>query len=183
VGLRHAGGDTLLYSRLCERFASRYDRFEETFRKALTAADTGQMVGLAHTLKGLAATLGADRLSLAAADLENASREPAPPDQIELWLAQVQVELAAVLPELGQLQPSVAKAAGTTAADAIAPVEELVGLAKMLSAGDVDSVDRLADLLDRYPGMVDSLQAVRRLAADYRFDEAAAALELVTAET
>jgi hypothetical protein len=52
----------------------------------------------------------------------------------------------------------------------------------MLNAGEVESREHLASVLTRWPGMAARLEAVRRFAADYRFEEAAAELELVRGE-
>jgi PAS domain S-box-containing protein len=182
-GLRRAGGDAALYQHLVERFAARYRHFAETYGAAQAVEDSEERARQVHTLKGLAATLGAQSLSAAAADLEKALRTPAAADREQPLLARLLAELDTILAEMDRSWSSASEPADAGAAGAAAPSAELAALVDSLTAGDVDSQDQLEALLERYPAMAASLQEVRRLVADYRFDEAATALDALMAES
>ena len=74
AGLRHAGGNTLLYAQLLRRFASDFAGFDATIGSMLDAQDWDGATRQAHTLKGLGATLGANAIATLAAELEQALR-------------------------------------------------------------------------------------------------------------
>lgn len=74
-GLQHTQGNVQLYGRLLRRFRSDQDKTLDAWKKAVDAGDWLTAERLAHTLKGLAATLGADGLQQAAAALEQMSRD------------------------------------------------------------------------------------------------------------
>lgn len=65
-------GDQALYDMLLERFLQDEVQAVESIRTALAADDAATARRLAHTLKGLAATVGANALSQGAAALESA---------------------------------------------------------------------------------------------------------------
>jgi CheY-like chemotaxis protein len=74
AGLRHAGGSRALYRRLLKRFAGDYRDFAEDFGKAIAASRWEDAARQAHTLKGLAGSLGAAELQKQAVGLERAAR-------------------------------------------------------------------------------------------------------------
>ena len=74
AGLHHAGGKAAFYSQLLRRFAHDYADFTEPFESVLAAGHWEDATRQAHTLKGLAASLGADEVRSRAAALENAAR-------------------------------------------------------------------------------------------------------------
>ena len=74
AGLRHAGGNTLLYAQLLRRFANDFAGFDATIGSMLDAHDWDGATRHAHTLKGLGATLGANAIATLAAELERALR-------------------------------------------------------------------------------------------------------------
>ena len=103
------GGSDALYERLAGMFVRHETGFGERFAAARTAGDRDAMQRAAHDLKSVAATLGAMRLSEAAAVLEDACAEdPVAPDTDAL-LAQVTTQLEPVLAELRSL-PAAAQA-------------------------------------------------------------------------
>ncbi|MDR2696318.1 MAG: response regulator [Deltaproteobacteria bacterium] len=70
--LKNLGGNTGLYKRLLIRFVEGYDGLPRQVSDALAAGDQQLAVRLSHTLKGVAANLGAFDLASAAGDLEKA---------------------------------------------------------------------------------------------------------------
>ena len=74
AGLRHADGKATLYSQLLQRFARDFAEFATTMEPMLTTGNWDDATRQAHTLKGLAASLGANELLPCAAALEKAAR-------------------------------------------------------------------------------------------------------------
>ena len=74
VGLHHTDGNVRLYTDLLKRFAQDYGGFAATFAAALGAGDWSEATRQAHTLKGLAGSLGANEVGRAAAVLERDAR-------------------------------------------------------------------------------------------------------------
>ena len=86
-------GDDALYDRLARMFVERETHFLERFAAARAAADGAAMARLAHDLKSVAATLGAQALSDAARALEQACVDHAPAHTIGALLEIVAAEL------------------------------------------------------------------------------------------
>jgi PAS domain S-box-containing protein len=74
-GLRNAGGNRLLFRRVLRRFAETQGGVADTIREALEDGRLEEAVRVAHTLKGLAGTVGAGDLQRRARELEVALRE------------------------------------------------------------------------------------------------------------
>jgi signal transduction histidine kinase/CheY-like chemotaxis protein len=90
---RAALGNDPLYDRLARMFVERETHFLERFAAARAAADGAAMARLAHDLKSVAATLGAQALSDAARALEQACVDHAPAHTIDALLEVVSAEL------------------------------------------------------------------------------------------
>jgi signal transduction histidine kinase/DNA-binding response OmpR family regulator/HPt (histidine-containing phosphotransfer) domain-containing protein len=73
-GLRRAGNKQKLYRQMLSMFASDYADCNNTFANHLANAQWTEAERLAHTLKGLAGTLGANDVQLPAGDLEAACK-------------------------------------------------------------------------------------------------------------
>ncbi len=72
LGLRRAGGQWPLYRALLGRFIQNQGDFAANLQAALAAHDDRSARRLAHTLKGVAAQIGADPLAAKAGELEDA---------------------------------------------------------------------------------------------------------------
>jgi len=96
LGLRQVLGREPLYQQLLARFASDQAATPARLAGAIAAADWVQAERLAHTLKGVAAQIGALELRERAERLEQALRERAPQDRLEL----LQAGIAQALPPL-----------------------------------------------------------------------------------
>jgi signal transduction histidine kinase/CheY-like chemotaxis protein len=75
AGLRRAAGMSAVYRKLLQQFAQDYADFRTSLTASLAAGEHGEAERQAHTLKGLAGTLGAEALQEAAAQLETALKE------------------------------------------------------------------------------------------------------------
>jgi two-component system sensor histidine kinase/response regulator len=112
-GLRRVGGNTRLYVKLLRQFASQQADAIGEIRAALAANDAGSAIRLAHTLKGVAGTLGARDVQDAAAAAETLLRGGSPADATSAALAR----LAAVLdPLLARLRAAIDTSTAVTAA-------------------------------------------------------------------
>jgi two-component system sensor histidine kinase/response regulator len=95
-GLLRVAGNKKLYNKLLLQFAEEYADAAETLGKALAAGDPATAGRLAHTVKGVAANLGAVAVQAASAEIEKAIRDGLSPEGIELLrtrLAEVLVPL------------------------------------------------------------------------------------------
>lgn len=95
-GLAFVGNKMSLYKKVLRKFPQRYGDFEHQFRELQASGDeAGAVERLAHSLKGVAATIGAIELNEAAKELEFACREER--HNIEHCLISVSQKLAEVL--------------------------------------------------------------------------------------
>lgn len=83
AGLANMGGQSDRYRRMLRRFDAGWAEMENSFRAALEDADLITLEREAHTLKGLAATIGADHLSQSARVLEDLAKEGAKISSLE----------------------------------------------------------------------------------------------------
>jgi PAS domain S-box-containing protein len=97
IGLNHALGKPDFYLRLLLKFRDNYARnFIKEFRESRAADDWPTAVRLVHSLKGVAATVGAKKLGEIAAELEAATVQQAV-SQIEELEQALEQELALVI--------------------------------------------------------------------------------------
>ncbi|MFU8765731.1 MAG: Hpt domain-containing protein, partial [Haliea sp.] len=127
-------GNDALYQRILRKFEQSNRQFQVTVRAAIAAGDWQTAQREAHTLKGLAGTVGADALAAVAAELESACGIDAP-DQAGI--------LAALQAVAGELEPLL-----DAIAQRVAGVEESAATQPDVnSAALADSLQRLRILL------------------------------------
>jgi signal transduction histidine kinase/CheY-like chemotaxis protein/streptogramin lyase/HPt (histidine-containing phosphotransfer) domain-containing protein len=71
AGLRRAGGNEQLYRRLLRQFQKQYARAATEIAEAVASEKRREASDLAHSLKGVAATIGATRVAAAASRIES----------------------------------------------------------------------------------------------------------------
>jgi PAS domain S-box-containing protein len=187
-GLRNAGGNDRLYRRILRRFVDTQVEAPEGVREALERADRDDAIRIAHTLKGLAGTVGAEELHRRAEELEVALRENRE-EEVERRLASVEADLvqivAAVLgPEDERRFGGVegAEGAGGEAGGGVldgAALRRLLGeLELLLETGDTRAVGLAGELEERLEGSQFGAMAARVAAParSYAFIEARVAL-------
>jgi HPt (histidine-containing phosphotransfer) domain-containing protein len=96
-GLATCAGKTELYAKLLGKFLHNYADFEQSFTDAQRGNDKGAPERLAHTLKGVAASIGATDLGELAGRLETDCRSGAAEESIAALLAKVVAALNIVL--------------------------------------------------------------------------------------
>ena len=74
IGLHHSGNDRKLYLKILTLFSADYETFYPTFTHFLAEGQWEEIQRMAHTLKGLAGTIGARNLYLQAAELDTACK-------------------------------------------------------------------------------------------------------------
>jgi PAS domain S-box-containing protein len=123
-GLRRVGGNHKLYMKLLREFASQQADVVEQVRAALARNDTESATRIAHTLKGVAGSLGTGPVQTAAAAVEKLLRDRAAADATSSALDQ----LAAVVdPFLTRLRAALAPITTESPATAtVAPAQTRV---------------------------------------------------------
>jgi len=166
-GLELMGGDRSLYRKLLVKFAGTQAQAGEQLLSAMTAGDRDTARRLAHTLKGLAANLGAQSLRDAAAVLEDRltpGQADAVADNddlrgleplIEIAKAQLQTVCDAIAAWQRGLQPGTPPGLADSQADSPAPVpkEELQALFERLDARLSESDSAAAEIIERLLGL------------------------------
>ena len=175
AGLASVQGNEKLYARLLARFLREQRNFHRQFRAALDAADMQAATRLAHTLKGVAGTLGVEKTQEEAARLESACREATKPEAIEARLADVESALAPALAAIELWQGTQTDEQGpkgqTDAADVQPLLEQLQAL---LADNDADAIDVVDELMEVIPeGERDPrLTRLQTLVQDFDFETA-----------
>jgi two-component system sensor histidine kinase/response regulator len=182
-GLRRAGNKQKLYSQMLSRFASDFADCSQTFAHYLANAQWNEAERLAHTLKGLAGTLGANDVPIPAGNLEAASKGR----QAEAAEAALSVLIPLLTPLLAALQQHFAKEQAapeqtcmetTGAAQPGALPDCLPQLRQLLSEGDSDAIDLWEKHHKEFVGTLPP-QIVQRIGTalqNFEFDAAQALL-------
>jgi len=148
--VKRLGGDSTAYLRVLDKFRSRNRDAIAEIRLALVEGRRDHARHLAHTLKGVAGTLGADSLRDKAADLEHGMQRDTDPARMERLLDSVSSDLSLFLTGVDHMIPP--RPATTAEASAWGgeyteqlPALMWSALAK-LAKYDASSEDAVADL-------------------------------------
>lgn len=182
TGLKYCQGNESLYHELLIRFVREYSGIEAQFNEALNAMDYETYTRHAHTLKTVAATIGATKLSEKATSLEVASMEKLPDADLTRLLQDVLEDLAVVVDGLKYLETSFA-AVGPDAVDGAPLPQETIEcirhLRTMLDEFDTEALS-VAIKLRTMPGVQKHAKATGRIVSaleHYDFDAALNMLE------
>ena len=183
AGLRRAGGNLALYRALLARFARDFRSFEDDCGQWLASGLWEVAQRQAHTLKGLAASLGADRVQPGAALLELAT-QARQPDDAAVALEKTVAELLPLVAALrAQLPAAEAAPTGPTGTDAtnVGPAswpEWLLRFRRLLHEGDVEATSLWAAHQHEATALV-APQIIQRISValeNYDFDASLALL-------
>ena len=147
LGLRHLLGRPALYRSVLQRFAADQAGAPAAIAQALQQGDTLTATRLAHTLKGVAGTIGAGTLAALATTLEEAIAQPGP-----AWQPALQSVERALVPLLAALQAHFAHDESARAAQTPAPPKRLTPEA--LAAALAQSAASAAAVLDRLEALL-----------------------------
>ncbi len=145
AGLARMMGKTAFYRKQLLKFAENQSGFAKDFERA--ASDPDVRKRLAHTLKGLAGSIGAAKLQALAAQLDQACAKPDDAAAVESALQATVAELEIVLGGLAQL-----KNQNVQAGSRDAPVDEarvatlLDRLIKLLAESDAQAGDAAGEI-------------------------------------
>jgi two-component system sensor histidine kinase/response regulator len=118
IGLHTLDHNHKLYRKLLLRFCQTQANFQSDFLEAQQSTDATAATRCAHTLKGLAATLGMTGVQQAAQALEQACKTRQPQSEIETHWRQVIAQLQPVLQAFRRTGP---RHRGSRSAEASAP--------------------------------------------------------------
>ncbi|MBF0294360.1 MAG: response regulator [Magnetococcales bacterium] len=105
AGLRNTGGNRKLYLDVLAKLRAHHAQDPRTIQEQLTRGEWADAERAAHSLKGIAGTLGAHPLAEAALALESALKQRATPETIRSACQTVAGELAALIEEIDLLLP------------------------------------------------------------------------------
>jgi signal transduction histidine kinase/DNA-binding response OmpR family regulator len=174
TGLQNADGRLGLYRRLLQRFHDSEGDFAIRFRAAMENGDSESAVRQAHTLKGVAATIGAHELQSAAATLEQSAADG---EGLDAALEETLTRLQPVLAGIGQLQTT--GQTGTGGDGIGSPAELISSLRTALEEYNADA-NEIGNRLSTHPFFKDHdkvMTALLRHLGDYDFDQALEALD------
>jgi HPt (histidine-containing phosphotransfer) domain-containing protein len=184
-GLGLSNHNTALYLSMLGKFVKSQEQAVALIQQALLQADGATAERLAHTLKGLAASMGADPLSAAAAELEQALHAGADPQHLERLIPPVQRQLDALVHALRSTQGLLGQTARLSsepldAAEQDALKAVIIRLHALLEQDDAEA----QNLWDSHaPGLHTLLKHAELLEvaiADFDFEEALRLLQLET---
>jgi two-component system sensor histidine kinase/response regulator len=185
LGQQRSNGNPVLYVFLLRKFVATHADIAQQIRDELSGGDRGTAERLAHTLRGLAANLGAEPLQLAAAALETCLRQNSPGQRsTDDLLAQVAAELQLLLDALraapGLLLAEEAPASELSADERLALELLVQQIRALLEQDDVRAVELWeahASALRRYYPVATRIETAL---ADFEFDLALELLSLAS---
>ena len=138
-----------LYRQLLKMFHEGQHNFAETFAAAQKDADSSAAMRVAHTLKGTAASIGAQGIRVAADELEQACENNMPPETIDRLLAKTLLELTPVIAGLTSIvADKIVETSSQNAALDNAKIETLFAQLKaLLEDNDTEASDVLEELI------------------------------------
>ncbi|RQO63545.1 hypothetical protein DBR47_03195 [Paucibacter sp. KBW04] len=156
-GLERCMGDSAIYGRQLQKFGHRLAGFEQDFAQALASRQPGEdgnasaATRCAHTLRGSAASVGAQALAEAAAALETCCRRDPPAAEIEALLRPLLHALAAARAALPSESSAQAATPGLEAAQPQEAQALIAELQTLLQESDTDAEDCASRLLGALP--------------------------------
>ncbi len=178
IGLNRVGGNRRLFRKLLMEFRQDHRDVVVAMRAALEKGDTATVQRQAHTLKGLAGTIGASELHLAARDLDRALKVgqsedyQALLDRFEESLTPLLMGIADLIGGHPELVRKPAAASEPVDLETLRP--SLVELAKLLDAGLSKSAEKLEEILPLFGGggPDGQLGKMKAQIEDFEFEEA-----------
>jgi len=176
AGLQRVGGNPKLLRKLLGEFYIDHGGDISAIHDALEQGDNDTAQRLAHTIKGVAATIGASELNIKANDLESTIMQGQLDNVTEL-VEQLSLAMSPVMEGLSALVPTTEKAVSVKKVELLSPQEikqMLDELTKMLKEMDPDSEEKVTEMITQFGNQVD-LKLMKRLArhvSGFEFEEA-----------
>ncbi len=177
TGLLLANHNASLYISILGRFVKSHEHTVGRIRNAMGLGDRALAERLAHTLKGLAASLGAAPLRDCARELEASLHDDIAPSIVETHLVKTQAHLHALVSGLRATPRLIAEPVRKLEAElSEGQREELQAvLARLQSMLEQDDSDAVAVWEDHAPGLhalLDQAPSLEEAIKDFDFDEA-----------
>ncbi|NCF27042.1 MAG: response regulator [Gammaproteobacteria bacterium] len=184
AGLARMAGNIRSYRKLLNKFVANQQGAIGEIRAAFEEGDHEGTVRLAHTLKGVAGTVGASALQESAASLE-AALKAEPEEAPEALVAHTEAELDRTLSVL-QAVTTAEPLSGSGNGGGGVPADlspRLQGLLEKLEQYDSEADDVLEEILGRVAGtpLADPLRALKKRVGEYDFEGAAEDLKQLVA--
>lgn len=181
LGFENAVGNAALYKRLQINFLHDNRNTFATFREALDSGNLTLAHRMAHTLKSVAATLGAMELSDIACGLEEALSD-GKTALVRESLPTLAAALDAVLAELAFLETEDTREVRAGSTDKKTIMELIVKLEPLLRDADADSLEYLDAVRALLSPLGERGRLLETQISDYDFELAAATLEGLKAD-
>jgi CheY-like chemotaxis protein len=178
AGLATCAGNEALYRKLLLQFREAQSDFEKDFLEAQLSDDQDTPMRLAHTLKGVAASIGATDVAAAASTLETACKNHESPGALLTQLKALLHILGPVLHAIGQAQDNLRAANTAVATDAPQAGPLLASLREALENFDGES-RKIAEALmgtTNHAPHNDTMQALLAHIDNFNFEAALALL-------
>ncbi|MBF0454104.1 MAG: transporter substrate-binding domain-containing protein [Magnetococcales bacterium] len=173
-GLARIGGNAKSYRKLLKKFYSNQEGVPEQIISALEQEDSLLAERLAHTLKGVAGSIGATALQGVSASLEKAIRE-GEQAVVDALLPEATSKLEQVRDAIATLEAEPAKGeAVQNRVDLATLMPALDLLQERLEEDDIEAAERVETILEQLTGtpLASHLQKIEAAISGYDFDEA-----------
>lgn len=174
AGLSIMQGNKALYFKLLKKFRASQSDFSTRFRTAQAENDHEAAVRCAHTLKGVAAGIGAKGVQSVAAKLEGAALSPGDAAATDSLLQEVAKELKPVLSGLEVLE-ELGTSPDNTRIFNPEELQEILGrLQELLEDDDTEAAEVIAKLQPQLAGSgrIGFMKQITEAIEQYDFDEA-----------
>jgi HPt (histidine-containing phosphotransfer) domain-containing protein len=182
-GLRRVAGNKRLYRSLLSQFVEKQGDSSVQIADALGNGDRNLAERIAHTVKGVAGTLGMTDVQSAAAAVEKAIRDgdPAEAMLLEDFRSRLNPQVDAIAEGLRATTPIESATNNTKAFDAQAAAAAIERLKALLEASDGDAEVAYSTLHDAFSGHVQKalLDDVGTAIGDFDFERALTKLDEV----
>ncbi|MCP4344101.1 MAG: DUF3365 domain-containing protein [Desulfobacterales bacterium] len=194
AGLANVNGDRKLFLRVLENMHTRFRDFDQKIRAEMDCGDFESAQRSAHTIKGVASTLGAIRLQKRSLNLESAIKNKEM-DQIPDLMTAFSEEVRRVIKALDPLFPKKKTEIAEPVQEGLMPetlnpeilnLKKLKAIFKELSQfiddGKFDALELLQQLKEELgpAGITDDVLKLESLLNDYDFDEARSAARRIS---
>lgn len=180
LALRQLGNNVKLYDKLLDRFQSSYDAAPKEIAESVASGDFETAERSAHTIKGLAGSLGATMLQEASARLEKICREGVTGSDFDEALAEFGKELSAAIAGIRSYMGGGSAAAAPQAGPAV-NTGQLASQLATLAAHVEDSDAKALMLFDEIRPQLTAYDqnAAARIASAFELFDFATAAEVI----
>jgi len=184
-GKRMVGGDPEFYLRLLHMFAENHGNDASRIRSLLAAGDLTAAQRMAHSLKGVAATIAAEKLRATSFVAETALHDKAPSEQIEAAINALEAELLPLVSAIRQLNDdnAVPAAAEAKHGDQQRVRQLIEELDHLLAEDDTRAIDLWCDsAADLAPALGPLASRLGEEIGNFTFDKALSTLRQALAD-